>query len=307
MLDVIDKLKSQTTRSSTTENYIKIWRLFNKFIIRLDKKPNSWEERLTLFCAYMVSKGNKSATIKSYISAIKSVLKTDDYIMNENKLILGSLTQACRLVNDTVRTRLPIQIGLLEIILFELERLFEKQPFLRCLYQTIFAIGYYGLFRVGELTYSQHAMKAKDVHLGKNKDKILVILYSSKTHGRESRPQKIKICAQKGSDSRRSPKFMRNFCPFQLICEYIEQRGDIESDDEIFFVFRDKSPVLPRCVSQVLKQTLDILNLDSSLYSVHSLRIGRTTDLACWNYPIPILKSMGRWRSNAVYKYIRDF
>ena len=61
------------------------------------------------------------------------------------------------------------------------------------MYQAVFSLAYYGMMRVGELTYSQHCLKAGDLHVAHNKNKILVVLYTSKTHGLESRPQKIKI------------------------------------------------------------------------------------------------------------------
>ena len=46
---------------------------------------------------------------------------------------------------------------------------------------------------VGELTASPHVLHAKNIHIGTNKNKILLILYSSKTHGKANRPQEIKI------------------------------------------------------------------------------------------------------------------
>ena len=85
------------------------------------------------------------------------------------------------------------------MILFETQRIFhaKNQPYLDLLYKTIFSICYYGLMHIGEVTHSQHVLKAKDVHLAKNKDKLLLVLYSSKTHDEGSRPQKIKITSNK--------------------------------------------------------------------------------------------------------------
>ena len=48
---------------------------------------------------------------------------------------------------------------------------------------------------MGELTKSQHVIKAKNVHLAENKEKLRLVLYSSKTHGKESHLQNIKIVA----------------------------------------------------------------------------------------------------------------
>ena len=40
--------------------------------------------------------------------------------------------------------------------------------------------------RIGELTEGPHVVKVTNVHAGINKDKIMIKLYSSKTHGKES-------------------------------------------------------------------------------------------------------------------------
>ena len=158
----------------------------------------SWEEKTALFGAYLVENGVQSSTLKSYFSAIKHILKLDGYNWDDKKVLLSSLVRSCKLVNDTVKTRLPIQKGLLEMILFELNRKFcgnnnNQQPYLALLYQAIFCLGYYGMLRVGELAAGNHCIKACNIHVGNNKDKILIVLYSSKTHGKESRPQKVKI------------------------------------------------------------------------------------------------------------------
>ena len=217
-------------------------------------------------------------------------------------MILSTLVCACRIVNDRVKTRLPIQVGLLEIILFELQRLFKTQPYLENLYKAIFIVAYYGLFRVGELTDSRHTIKAKDVHIGKNKNKMLFILYSSKTHGKESKPQKIKISEVKRDIDRRSVN-QRLFCPFKISREYLSIRGNYKNDNDPFFVFRDQSAVTAQHARNVLRSALKALNLNPHLYNFMSLRSGRATDMFVkYNYTIEQVKAAGRWKSNAVFK-----
>ena len=108
MRNILNRLKYQTTRDSTAHTYLNIWRQFNNFLVKLDKKPNTWEDRISLFAAYLIDTGIQSSTLKSYYSAIKGVLMSDDYLVNDSKVILTSLVKACRLVNDNVKTRLPI-------------------------------------------------------------------------------------------------------------------------------------------------------------------------------------------------------
>ena len=93
--DIIEKLKQQKHRSSTKQTYYAVWKNFNEFFIKLDNKPSSWEDHLVLFIRYLVSNNRKSATIKSYISAIRSVLADDGIILNEDKVLLTSITKAC--------------------------------------------------------------------------------------------------------------------------------------------------------------------------------------------------------------------
>ena len=297
MHNILDQLKRKTKRSSTDANYFSIWRKFNNFVIQLDRKPESWEERMCLYGAYLIDSGIQSSTLKSYFSAIKAVLREDGYTVDQNKLLLTSLAKACKIVNDRVRTRLPIRKKLMELILFEVQRTYSSQPYLETLYKAMIILGYYGLFRIGELAAGTHTVKACDVHIAQNKDKMLFILYSSKTHGQESRPQKVKIVAT-------NPSSKTFFCPFRIAREYLGLRGNYCTDDEPFFIFRDKQSVLPSHIRNVLRSALKSMNLPSFNYSYHSLRIGRCSDLISFGTSFELVKLAGRWQSNAVYKYI---
>ena len=75
---IIDLLKQNRVRNSTMTNYYVIWKHFNKFIVKLDRKLGTWEERLTLYTGFLINNGRKSSTIRSYISAIKTVLQIND-------------------------------------------------------------------------------------------------------------------------------------------------------------------------------------------------------------------------------------
>ena len=269
--------------------------------------PKLWEERTSLFVGYLIDRGIQSGTIKSYVSAIKNTLTNDKYPYSwaDSILRLSSLTRACKLINDTVQVRLPIQCGLLELILFEVQRLFaiNNQRYLEIMYKALFALGYYGLMRVGELTASEHVIKARNVHMAINKDKLMIVLYSSKTHLVANRPQKVRITA---NACEKSGHYMhRHFCPFKVIRAYISSRGPYVSDEEQFFVFKDKSAVTAEIARKLLKKLIENLGLNSNLYNMHSFRIGRATDLLKYKYPIEEIKLMGRWKSNVVYKYFR--
>ena len=93
----------------------------------------------------------QSSTIHSYTSAIKVVLVCDGYQRDDQKVLLNTIIKACKLENDTVKTRLLISCNLLELLLFVLDRKYsESQPYLSILYKSIFFSGYYSLMWIGE-------------------------------------------------------------------------------------------------------------------------------------------------------------
>ena len=58
------------------------------------------------------------------------MLKPVKYKWDENFGLISSLTCACKLVNDTVIHRFPIHVGLLEMTMFEIGRIYQNQPYL---------------------------------------------------------------------------------------------------------------------------------------------------------------------------------
>ena len=297
---IMERLKCHQNRQSTTKNYQVIWWNFNKFLMKLDIKPKFWEERVSLYLAFLVDEGAQSSTIRSYKSAIKTILVTDGYRWDDGKVALNTINKACRLINNRLKIRIPIHTRLLEMLLFELQRLFDQQRYLMTLFCALFAMAYYGLMRIGELTAGEHQVKAKDIHMGQNKNKLLIALHSSKMHGTESIPQRIKISEIFTNCNRR----YLFFCPFKLIRDYIAVRGKYESDSDPFFIYKDGSTLPPGCVHYVLHKLLCNLNLDSSLYLTHSFRIGRSSEMYKYGYSVEEIKHAGSWKSNAVYKYL---
>ena len=295
---MLESFKGNTVQPGTRKTYHCVWQNFNKFIVRLDRIPAQWEERASLYCAFLIWKGKKSSTLKSYVSAIKHKLLLDGYQWNDKLLLLTALTRACKLDNDTVKSRLPIGDGFLNVIIFELQRYLRKNEYKKAMYRTLLLTGYFGLFRIGELAQSEHSIKACDVHTSDNRDKVLIVLHSSKTHSRANKPKKIEIT----NDRKNKPHF---FCPVQELNNYSQLRIPYVSCLDQFFVHQDGSPVTPAEVRNLLRQIITNLGLDAGLYDTHSLRIGRATDLFKKGISIDQIKKIGRWQSNAVYRYLK--
>ena len=180
----------------------------------------------------------------------------------------------------------------------------DRQCFLGKLYQVLFSTTYFGLFRIGEMTFSTHVVKAWDVHIATNKKKMQFILWSFKTHSRGNKPQIIKITSNEAIKGKKSNPF--KFCPFQLLLNYLAIRPPTKDDNEQFFVFADNSSVKAHHMRNVLSLILRQLNLPVHAYCVHGLRMGRTADLLKLGLSVETIKKMGHWKSNAVFAYLRD-
>ena len=258
-------------------------------------------------CISVIDMKKQSSTVKSYISAVKSVLRDDGIILNDQLFQLNSLTKACKLVNDKVCTRLPIQRGLLRILLKKVEEHFlqNQQPYLAVMYQALFSTAYFGLFRVGELTNGDHPVKACDVHLARNKKKILFVLRTSKTHGADKKPQMIKITSKPLAVRSKETSWIKTKCPYNLLRSYIDLRGSYLDAEEPFFVFKDHIPVRPVHMRSTLKNILKLAGFNEKIYSTYGFRSGRASDLLRLKISVETIKELGRWRSNAVFTYLR--
>ena len=302
---IVDRLRLQKHRSSTKANYYTVWKIFSRFYLRLDIKPEQWEDRIILFIGYLINNKKQSSTVKSYLSAIRNILKDDGVELNENIFLVSSLTKACKFANDRARTRLPIQKSMLTVIINQVEKHFNKtnQPYLKLLYKTLFSTMYYRLLRISEVSQGPHMVLAKDIQVGTNKKKMLIILRSSKTHGEGAKPQLVKI----SSTSNVRDKANSSTCPYQLLLQFARSRGSYESDSEPFFVYSDRSPIkrnqLRSCLTLMIKKS----GFDAKLYCSHSLRIGRSCDLLKYGLSVESIMKIGRWKSNAVFRYLRYY
>ena len=168
-------------------------------------------------------------------------------------------------------------------------------------------MGYYGMFRIGELVVGCngndcHTIKATNVHVAKNKNKIMIMLYSSKTQGTGMAPQKIKITG-KDNLKDRSKAF---FCPFTTIKQFLIARGNYSSESEPFFVFRSGIKVTHQHVRSTLSNLIKNVGLDPKVYGTHRLHAGRACDMLKFGYTVDEIKRAGRWKSNAVFRYLKN-
>ena len=166
------------------------------------------------------------------------------------------------------------------------------------MYKAIFVAGYYGLLHISEIAAGPHQILAHNVHIGINKDKVLFVLLTSKTHNKGNLPQTVKITSLQ---QYRSIKY----CPFQILRNYVSARCRIKEKWEPFFVSSDRSSISAACIRSTLRKCITKTRLNPRNYSFHSFREGRSTDMLEMGYSIDEIKKVGRWKSNAVYTYLK--
>ena len=253
----------------------------------------------------------QSATIRTYISALRAVLAEDKIKLSEDGFLLSSLIRACKLKNVHVVAQFPIYKGLLRLLIKEVGQFHGEcqQVYLETLYKAMFTVAYFGLLRAGEIVQGLHVILTRNVHVATNKKKILFILNSSKTHRKGNRPQLIKINSHPIENTHVQDKHtqgIEQICPFALLNNYIALRQHAQHDSEQFFVFSDNSPVKPEHLCKVLHLMLSRLNFNQKLYNLHSFRIGQCGDLFRLGVTVESIKKLGRWKSNAMFTYFHD-
>ena len=76
--------------------------------------------------------------------------------------------------------------------------------------------------------------------------------------------------------------------------------------NEPFFIFKDGSNIKHSHVRLTLRKLLNNININSSLYNTSSFRSGRAVDLLHYGYTIEQIQRAGRWKFNAVYRYLKN-
>ena len=299
--EIVDRLKLARHQASTKKMYYSVWKSFNQFFVKLDRKPSAWKDRIVLYIGYLIDNHRQSATIKSYISAIKAVLQDNGIALDQDQALLTSLTRACRLQNDRVRMRLPIRQGMLQILVKNMPRLYKTpQPYLEALYIAMLCTAYFRLFRIGEITASEHVLKMNNVQIGENKDKLKFVLETSKTHGKDSMPQIVKKIATSNA-SQPHLLFL-----FNTIQNYLNLRKQKKLGSEPFFVFTDRSPVTAYPYRRMLKKLLKLSGFNEKFYDTHSTRAGRAIDLYhISKLSLETIRKCGHWKLLSIYAYLQ--
>ena len=150
-----------------------------------------------------------------------------------------------------------------------------------------FTMAFYGFFRVGELVN----LHWSDVSF--SPDRISITLCQSKTDPFR-RGCTVKIFKTNSST-----------CPHHAMDHYRKVTGEITPSTPLYQAGRFH-PLSRAAVTTTLRQLLKKAGIDHAHYSSHSFRIGAATTAAAAGLPAWVIKSLGRWTSNAYLTYIHQ-
>ena len=198
---------------------------------------------------------------------------------------------------DQKRSRLPITPSILE----QLRRVWNKDPSDRdnVMLWAACCVGFFGFLRSGELTAPEKEEFDPKQHLTVNDIAI--------ENPANPRTISIRIEQSKTDPFRQGVTIYLGrtdsmLCPVAALLSYLVLRGRGEGP---LFKFKDgRALSRPRLVSE-LRKALAEAGLKPENYAGHSFRIGAATTAAACGIPVEVIKTLGRWKSQAYQLYVR--
>lgn len=247
---------------------------------------------------HLFKTGYSPSSIASYISALTYIHEILGLPNPAQCFLAQKMLRGCYKLGPTVDTRLPITGEILKSIINALSHTVTNQA-QSLLLKALFLVAFHGFFRLGELvvtskTQSVRVIQRSDVHFeavnGKLKQ-VQLVLRNFKTI-KCGQPQIITLEASVNT----------NACPVHALFNYLKH---YRHSGGPLFQFLDGCPVSYSFVAQKLNQVIRFIGLDPKQYKGHSFRIGAATHASKLGFSENAIQNMGRWKSDAVKRYIR--
>lgn len=282
---------------ATVIQYQKVWDNVTSFVCNTIGGNMSLPlevKTIGLYISHLHSIGLQPSTIQSHLSAISYVHKIRDIRDPTQAFLVGKLMISLHKSSPCKDIRLPITRDVLQLLIKAVHRI-ESNEYNLLMFSAMFSLAYHACLRVGEYTMSANAknvLQLKQVTTVKqgNLRQALRIHFASFKHSKGREPI-LEIQAQ-----------VDDSCPVLALNKYVSVRPDIAGP---LFVNSCGKPVTRLQAKTALDKCSKFLNLDSSRYTTHSLRIGKCTDMVKLGYSDAQIRAVGRWKSDAYKRYIR--
>ena len=159
-------------------------------------------------------------------------------------------------------------------------------------------VGFFGFLRSGEMT----APEVGEIDPGQH----LSFLDITVDDVENPRSLAVRIKQSKTDSFRQGLSIVLSrtellLCPVAALLAYLVVQGNSEGP---LFLLRGKPLTCPKLVLK-LRKAVAVTGLQPEKYAGHSFRIGATTTTAVCRVPVDIIKTLGRWKSQAYQLYVR--
>ena len=278
---------------STRQTYNSGINSYLNFCTRFNIQPYPASSLTLQFFCTDLSRHISYKSIKVYLAGIRlahlELGHSDPKVDESLRLVIRGIR---RMQGDSCRQRLPITIDLLRTLKQQI-RISNYSLLEQRLLWAAFTTAFYGFLRVSEFTSSSSdatTLRWSDISLSSSTQTIS--LRQSKTDPFR-RGHALSISATNTST-----------CPVRALKQYSRMIPVAQQFGSLFSAGQF-SPLSKAQVSNTLRHLLQQAGYDSQLYSSHSFRIGAATTSAAAGLSPWIIKTLGRWNSNAYMSYIR--
>ena len=234
------------------------------------------------------------SSIKVYLSAVRT-LHVDHGFADPllNCLRLQRLLKGIKRVQGPVTPRrLPITIDHLRAI----QRSLDLSTRDHVMLWAACCIGFFGFLRAGEFTVNAPFQSSLHMTVSDLQADSLVNPTCFKVRIKCSKTDPFRL----GCDIYLG-RTEGAVCPIRALGHYLTVRGSAEGP---LFTFGDGRPLSRQQLSSTVQSILSAAGY-SGVYSGHSFRIGAATTAAAQGVPDHLIKTLGRWSSDAYQIYIR--
>jgi hypothetical protein len=256
------------------------------------------------FTAFLALLGRTLAynTITNYVSMgvrLFHIRHSLPYIGTDHPQVRAALAGIRRTKGDAQTQKLPITIEILRKIRNTLDL---TQPNEACFWAACL-VAFFCLLRKGNLTANSREGAERDTHVLRRSDvattegATTLKLRHTKTIQFQERVLEVVVPGLPDT----------NICPETALAEYLHMSREATSD--ILMQTRERDgkwvPYTYQEFMKNLKGALKAVGTDPDLYAGHSFRRGGATWALEIGIPIPAIKALGDWKSDAYLRYIQ--
>ena len=286
----------QGLAGSTNRTYSSAKNRYIGFCTRAKLSPYPLtQSTLCLFAAFLAQQGLAPQSISIYLSAVRH-MEVQVAATASTRASWPYLQYVLKGIKRTAG-RSPSEHSLTPDILRRLSTVWRGDPsYLHLLLWTVACVAFFGFMRMGEVTAvpgTPPSITADGVAVDSHSAPSIIQLTLTHSKTDQFRRGSHTFLGKTGSD----------LCPVEALLQFLVRRPGPRVGP--LFIHKDGRPLTRDQFVSHLKEALSSCGIDSRRYSGHSFRIGAATAAAQAGVPDHLIKTLGRWDSEAYQSYIQ--